>query len=160
MNGQPKAGHTFTLYRAFYEEFEDDPIPSRSTVGRFHDEATVQVTSYLAASPETAWREVTNRWQADNAAYRMAEVRVTLHVVADLTDPATRRRYGIDEESLTVDDYRPCQQLRKRLEAEGVEGIWTYSRADRPAGRQLVVLLAQLQKSSKVEVTRTGPINV
>ncbi len=90
----------------------------------------------------------------------MAEVKVRLRVVVDLTDPATRRRYDIDEETLTAEDYRPCQQLRRRLETEGVEGIWTYSRADRPAGRHLVVLLAQLKKGSKVEVVRTGSINV
>ena len=160
MTRASKAGRTITLYRAFYEEFEDDPLPSRSAVGRFHDEATARGTTYLAASPETAWSEVTHRWWADKEMYRMAEVKVKMRVIADLTDPATRKRYGIDEESLTAEDYRPCQQLRRRLEADGVEGIWTYSRADRPSGRQLVVLLAQLQKGSKVEVVRTGPINV
>jgi len=160
VNGPPKAGHAVFLYRAIYEEFEDDPLPSRSAVGRFHDEATAPVTTYLAAAPETAWREVTHRWQAAQETYRMAEVRVKLSIIADLTDPATRRRYDIDEESLTADDYRPCQQLRRRLEMEGVEAIWTYSRADHPAGRQLVVLLAQLKRGSKVKVVRTSPIDL
>ena len=160
MSGPPKAGHTVTLYKAVYEEFEQNPIPSRSDKGRFHDEAAAGATGYLAASPETAWSEVTHRWGGAKEAYRMAEVKVKIRVVADLTDPATRRHYHISEESLTADQYGPCQQLRRRLEAEGVEGIWTYSRADQPGGRVLVVLLAQLKKGSNVEVVRTGPINV
>lgn len=160
MDAAPKDGQPVTLYRAFYKEFEDDPLPSRSAIGRFHDEATAQVTSYLAASPETAWREVTHRWRADRKTYRMAEVEVRLSLIVDLTDPDTRSRYDIDQEGLTADDYRFTQQLRSRLQAEGVEGIWTYSRADQPGGRQLVVLLDRLKKSSKVKVIRTGPINV
>jgi RES domain-containing protein len=156
-----EAGQTVTLYKALYKDYQDDPLPSRSANGRFHDEKTATSTSYLAASPQTAWAEVRHRWKANKDEYRMAEVRVRVHNIVDLTDSATKRRYGIDETTLIADDYRPCQQLRKRLKAEGVEAIWTYSRADQPAGRQLVVLqLGQLKAGSTVEVVRTGPINV
>jgi RES domain-containing protein len=160
VTGPPRPGHTVTLYRAVYEDFVDDPVPSHSGAGRFHDDSTTGATTYLAATPETAWKEITHRWAGDRARYRMVEVSVTIRNVVDLTDRATRRRYGIDEESLTADHYGACQRLRKRLEAEGVEAIWTYSRADRPGGRQLVVLLARLQEGSSVEVIRTGPITV
>jgi RES domain-containing protein len=160
VNSAPKAGQTVTLYRAFYEEYEDDPLPSRSAVGRFHDETGARATSYLAASPETAWREVIHRWQADKGTFRLGKVEVRLSNIMDLTDPVTRKRYDIDRESLTADDYRSCQELRRRLQAEGVEGIWTYSRADQPAGRQLVVLLDQVRKSSRIEVVHVGPVNV
>jgi len=156
----PKARQTVTLYRAFYKEFEDDPLPSRSAEGRFHDRATARATSYLAASRETAWTEVIERWRAARGTYRMAEVEVRLSVIADLTNPATRRRYRVDKESLTAADYRPCQELRRRLQAKSVEGIWTYSRADQPAGRHLVVLLDQLKKGSRVNVVHVGPINL
>lgn len=160
MISAPKAGQAITLYRAVYEDYENDPLPSRSAAGRFHDEETTGQVSYLAARPETAWAEVLDRWMANRGAFRMAEVAVTLHVVVDLTDPATRRRYGIERAMLTADDYHPCQQLRKRLEAEGVEAMWTYSRADQPNGRQMVVLLGRLKRGSTVEVIRTGPITV
>lgn len=156
----PKPGKTITLYRAFYEEFAENPIPSRSTIGRFHDEATREVTTYLATSPETAWREVRHRWRGAKEAYRIAQVKVRVSSIADLTDPTTRKRYGIDTESLISNDYGPCQRLRRRLEEEGIEAIWTYSRADQPAGRQLVVLLAQLKGSSSVEVIRTEPVDM
>jgi RES domain-containing protein len=157
----PEAEQTVTLYKALYKDYQDDPLPSRSAVGRFHDEETASSTSYLAASLQTAWAEVRYRWNANKEAYRMAEVRVRVRNIVDLTDPVTRRRYGIDETTLIADEHRPCQQLRKRLEAEGVEALWTYSRADQPAGRQLVVLqLHQLQEGSTIEVVHTGPINV
>lgn len=93
-------------------------------------------------------------------AHYIAQVKVRVSSVADLTDPTTRKRYGIDTESLISDDYGPCQRLRRRLEEEGIEAIWTYSRADQPAGRQLVILLAQLKGSSSVEVVQTGPVDM
>lgn len=139
-------------YRAVYQEFHDDPLPSRSEQGRFHGPDTGRATTYLAASAATSWAEVTHRWQADPDAYRMAEVEVALKRVADLTDSTMQKRYSVDLKALVGDDYRPCQRLADRLRADGYEGIWTYSRADQPDGRQLVVFLDRLSERSRVAV--------
>ena len=147
------------LYRAFFEEFSDDPIPSRSERGRFHDESTrPRSTTYLAVSQEAAWREVTYRWQADPKVYRIAKVGVKLSTVIDLTDPKTRTHYGVTEKELRSADHTPCQRLARRLRADGVEAAWTYSFADQPRGRQLVVFLDQLKPGSEVKVSKVVPI--
>jgi RES domain-containing protein len=82
----------------------------------------------------------------------MAEVDVKLSEIVDLTEPSVQERYGVDQEELTADDYQVCQQLADRLRAEGVEAIWTYSRADQPGGRQLVVFVDRLKEGSLFEV--------
>jgi hypothetical protein len=147
----PRTALSRRLYRAYCKAHDKDPIPSRSPQGRFHD-ATTGPTTYLAATAETAWKEVTFRWGASRSTYRIAEVRVSVTAIADLTDPAIQKRYGIDERLLTADDHRLCQGFANRLRAEGYEGIWTYSRADVPNGRQLVVFLDCLRAGSELEV--------
>lgn len=148
----PRSGERVILYRAVYQEFEHDPLPSRSEHGRFHTAG--RSTTYLAGSAETAWKEVAYRWRANRAVYRMVEVEIALHEIADLTEASLQKRYGTDEQALTADDHRICQEPAERLRGDGFEAIWTYSRADRPAGRQLVVLLDKLQKGSRVKVKK------
>ena len=81
-----------------------------------------------------------------------------LSKVVDLTEPENQRRYGITPEFLIGDDYGSCRKLARQLREEGVEGFWTYSRADRPSGRTLVAFLDQLQESSFVKVQRVRPV--
>lgn len=141
-----------------YRDYRDAPLPSRSPTGRFHSRQGGGSVTYLAASPDTAWKEVTERWGADRAAYWMVEVSVRLTKVADLTDAATRTRYGVDERVLTEADHERCQQLGQRLRADGFEGVLTLSRADRPGGRQVVVFLDRLTAGSRVRVTSAKPV--
>lgn len=148
------------LYRAVYESYEDDSLPSRSHRGRFHDETNGRWTTYLAASADTAWEEVTYRWQADRTSYRMVEVIVKVNKIVDLTDLSTRERYSVDMDVLTAEEYGPCQQLANRLRAEGVEAMWTFSKADYPDGRQLVVFLNRLSEGSYVRVRRIQRMDV
>lgn len=140
-----------TLYKAVYFEYEKDPLPSRSKSGRFHGQISGMNTTYVTPAKETAWKEVTFRWKADPASYRMAQVRINLKAVVDLTDPAVQKEYGISREFLTADDYRQTQRLADNLRAEKVEAVWTYSRADLPDGRMLVVFLDNLRTGSVVE---------
>ena len=65
-----------TAFRAVYIDFEADPLPSRSSKGRYHV-GPVRIT-YLASSADTAWKEVVARWAADPVAFRMVEVEVTV----------------------------------------------------------------------------------
>ena len=90
----------------------------------------------------------------------MAEVQISLHEVVDLTEPSTQQHYGIDQAALTADNYTVCQQLARRLRAEGVEALWTYSRADQPEGRQLVVFLDQLKQDSEVKIMNIRSITL
>lgn len=147
----PRPGHPWTGYKVFYREFADDPLPSRSAWGRFHDQATGRATTYLAERSSTAWREVTHRWRASASAFRVAVVRIRLRKLADLTRRSTQQRYRIDRDTLVGPEYRPCQALAQRLRANGVEAAWTYSRADQPDGRVLVVFLDGLAPPSRVE---------
>ena len=145
-----------TLYRAVYVDYLDAPLPSRSQEGRFHDRPGT--TTYLAGSRATAWKEVQHRWQADPTSYRMVVLRARLRRIADLTDPSVQARYGIDQTGLTGLDYEPCRKLARRLRAEGFEGVWTFSMADSPGGRQLVVFLDQLQPDSSIRVSGVEPV--
>jgi hypothetical protein len=106
---------------------------------------------YLSAV-DTAWREVKHHWKANPAAYRMARVQVRLNKIADLTDREIRKTYGVDKETLQNRDYDATERLARRLRADGFEGIWTYSHADQPNGRCLVVFLDRLSEGSRIEV--------
>ncbi len=153
-----RLGEESRLYKAVYADYQHDPLPSRSSSGRFHRADTGGVTSYLAASPQTAWREVRQRWRADPDAYRMVQVRVKVSKIVDLTDPATQTRYGVDREVLTGERYEQCQRLAARLRAEAVEAAWTFSRADSPQGRCLVLFLDLLAAESHVKAEQFAPL--
>lgn len=154
----PAPSEAVVLYKAVYEEFADNPFPSRSAKGRFHDAETAGSTTYLAAYPTTSWKEVVHRWKANPAVYRMASVRVSVSNIVDLTSAESQRRYKITEPMLTGDEYGPTQLLAHRLRSLGVEAVWTYSRADQPNGRVLVVFLEQRAAGSEVTVDRVAEI--
>ena len=75
-----------------------------------------------------------------------------------MTDPAVRRTYGVDVATLVGDDHAPCRRLATRLRAEGFEALRTFSKADDPYGRQLVVFLSQLNPGSYVRVVNVHEI--
>jgi hypothetical protein len=85
-------------------------------------------------------------------------VRLRVGKVADLTRRSTQQRYGIDRDVLVGDDYRRCQALAQRLRANGVQAAWTYSRADQPDGRVLVVFLDGLTLPSRIERVEVRPV--
>lgn len=101
---------------------------------------------------ETAWKEATFRWKADQAAYRKVQVEVDVKKVLDLSDEKVQKRYGTSKDELIGDDYRPTQRLANTLRSEGFEAFWTYSRADQPHGKMLVVFLENLASTSTVVV--------
>jgi hypothetical protein len=141
-----------SLYRAVFQGYEGDPLPTRSPQGRFHDPSSGP-TTYLAESQSTAWKEVTHRWHARRSAYVMVEVAVSVDSVLDLTDEAVQVRYGCDRKMLTALEHEPCRRLAARLRGEGIEALWTFSAADNPDGRQLVLFLDKLGGESQVRVT-------
>jgi hypothetical protein len=88
----------------------------------------------------------------------MASVRVNVSNIVDLTSAESQQRYKITESMLTGDEYGPTQLLARRLRSLGVEAVWTYSRADQPNGRVLVVFLEQRAAGSEVTVDRVAEI--
>lgn len=147
----PRPGYPWTGYKAVYAEFAREPLTSRSSRGRFHDSETGRFTTYLTERSSTAWREVAHRWRAEAAAYRIVVARLRVEKLADLTRRSAQQRYGIDRGVLVGDDYRRCQALARRLRANGFQAAWTYSRADQPDGRVLVVFLDGLTPPSRIE---------
>jgi RES domain-containing protein len=129
------------LYRAVIRAYADAPLASRSHTGRFHTEKGS--ATYLAASPGTAWKEVLARLGAKREHFLVIEVEVEVDKlkVVDLTDPAVQAKYHVNTNLLIDVDHGPCQALAVRLRAEGIQAIWTFSRADYPEGRQLVIFL-------------------
>lgn len=154
----PRPGNSWTGYKAVVAEFADEPLPSRSPRGRFHDVATGRFTTYLTERSSTAWREVLHRWRADATVYRIAVVRIRVSKLADLTRRSIQQRYGIDRDALVDDEYRRCQALAQRLRANGFQAAWTYSRADQPDGRVLVVFLDALAPPSQIERVEVRPV--
>jgi RES domain-containing protein len=136
------------VFRVVHEEYEADPLPSRSSSGRFHTKPGV--TSYFAQTPATAWKEV-SRAPVDPAAFRLVEVAVSIEAIIDLTDDAVRTKFGITGDDLVSPDWAACQRLAEQLRSETV-GVWTYSAADTPDGRVLVVFLDRLSEVSELEV--------
>jgi len=141
------------FYKAVYAEFERDPFPSKSHSGRFHLNG-VNIT-YVTPKQETAWKEISFRWKADPTSFRMVTAAVRLNIVVDLTDEQVQKESSITREDLVGSDYRPTQGLAKVLRSQEVEGIWTYSRADEPDGRTLVIFLDKLAPGSYVRVRAT-----
>ena len=138
------------LYRAVLDQYCSSPLLSRSEKGRFH-RGLNKPTVYLAEQWETAWHEVTFRWNADPSRYKKVHVSANISNIVDLTDETVRSQYGISKTELVSDDYTACQALAARLRADGVEAIRTFSRAD-INGRVLVVFLECLKSNSQITV--------
>ena len=146
----------YQLFRAVYHAYAADPVPSRSETGRFHQES--KPTTYLASTPRTAWMEVSHRWNAEPASFRMAAIEASVTNLIDLTDSSVQATLGITEEQLVDVNCDHCRQLAERLRGRGIEALWTYSAADRPGGRQLVIFLDQLLASSNIRVLSIDPV--
>lgn len=139
-----------TGHRLVYGGFAQSPLEARAE-GRFNRKEEGR-TTYVSLTARTAALEVAKRWgtiAANRAAYVEFAVPVRLRRVMDLTDPDTAAALGVDREMLTGNDLRPCQALATRLRAAGVEGVLTWSAADRQ-GKNLVIFLDNLDPRSSV----------
>jgi RES domain-containing protein len=147
------------LFRIVHRDRKADPVPSVSRMGRFHGKP--REVSYLAETPMTAWKEVRAHWPADPSTHLVVDIDVDLDSVLDLTDETMQRECGITPAELVQAGpaYEPCQRLAQRLQARGVSAIWTYSAADQPDGRVLVVFLDNLGPSSALRVLDARPVD-
>ena len=80
--------------------------------------------------------------------YRLVRIRVALHRVLDLTDPATLAALDLRPEDLVGDDWQRTQRLGAQARAAGFEGLLVPSAAG--AGHNLVIFLERLDPRSRV----------
>lgn len=80
--------------------------------------------------------------------YRLVRIRVALHRVLDLTDPATLAALDLRLEDLVGDDWQRTQRLGAEARAAGFEGLLVPSAAG--AGHNLVIFPDRLDARSRV----------
>ena len=88
----------------------------------------------------------------------LASVRVELHKVLDLTDPATLELLGIRREELVSPDWRLTQELGRKIREAGFEAALVPSAAT--SGTNLALFLDRLQPASSVQLSDLEPIEV
>jgi RES domain-containing protein len=84
------------------------------------------------------------------APYRLARLRVALHRVLDLTDPATLAALRLRPEDLLRDDWQPTQRLAAQARAARFEGLLAPSAAG--PGRILIVFQDCLDPRSRIRL--------
>lgn len=108
---------------AFRWSTYDVPFWSRpnSRDGRWNRADGVSITQYWSLTPEAAWAELI-RHEGLVTEAELDLVRMPIWVchvpstfLVDLRRTDEREAYGIDEEYLILDDWRPCQALGARL---------------------------------------------
>jgi len=140
------------FFRSVWKGNADDPLKTRSETGRYHTRLDMDSTVYLAADQETAELEVAKRWGSAPEEYVLVKVKVELSHCVDLTAPDTQKQLKTSEDALAGKNWRECQHVAADLRARGFEAAWTYSSADRPDGRCLVIFTENFKKGSRFEV--------
>ena len=133
------------LYRIVFKGYVNDPLRSRKRKNRFHDKDTGLFTSYTGESVETAWAEVLRHLPtADPRQWRVCELRLEIDsdLFVDLTTRKGMQRLGVTRKVL-LGSHADCRRIARRLRASGVAAFRTFSSADRPAGRCVVIFLDQ-----------------
>ena len=76
-----------------------------------------------------------------------------------LTESDARMAFGVTREELVASRYQQTQELGAKIRARGIAALITYSYADQPDGRCLVVFEECLAKSkSKLAIRGTVPL--
>ena len=127
----------------------------RSRRGRFHDDPEAEPTTYLAATIQTAWLEVSARFgqvRPDPAAFRLFRVKLPAGGLADLADAKVRSRLGLSQADLAADPApAACSRAARKLRAEGPGrggpiGLTYPSLRDRPKGLCAAIFLERVKK--------------
>ncbi len=140
------------FFKAVWRGNIEAPLETKSEEGRYHTRMDMDQTMYLATTPETAMQEVAKRWGGDPAEYTVVSARVKLSRCADLTAEETQGLLKVSEDDLTGNRWRSCQQVAASLRARGYEAVLTYSAADRPKGRCLIIFTENFKATSGVEL--------
>jgi RES domain-containing protein len=87
------------------------------------------------------------------SAYRLVRIRVELHRVLDLTDPATLAALGLRPEDLVGDDWQRTQRLGAQVRAAGFEGLLVPSAAG--PGHNVVIFPDHLLARSRLRALKS-----
>jgi RES domain len=118
------------LYRCVVHTAESPSLFAKHPEGRFHTNEDWQ----------TAWIEVQRHLPTANpAAFDILEFEFDSSLLIDASNPAEAKAHGVSETQLVAPDYAACQELARSLRQSGVVGLLTYSAADRPDGRCIVL---------------------
>jgi hypothetical protein len=145
------ARHTITIPTRFSAGSPARPAYQILYLSQDHQLALFEVRA-LGGSPAAPIPDPRVTWT-------VLPLKVTLRAVADLTDPAERRRIGTSAQELTGkwDEYgrsgqAPTQQLGAALfELPGLEGFLVPTAVPGISGRNLVVFPEKLTARSRVE---------
>lgn len=164
-SGEPLGATAFRHVSPGHDQLGEAALAgSERTGGRFNPSGEFGAV-YLSLERETVIAELVRR--ATRTAVALDEllprillvVRVDLHRVLDLTDPATRTEWALTTDDLNSDDYRPCQEVGRAARRAGYEAI-LFPSAARDQGRNLAVVSDRLRPGSRLELLETRPLQI
>lgn len=140
-----------TFFRALLAAFATKPLSIEGSLrhgGRYNPLGAFGAL-YCGESPAVCATEIRKRAAGQPVSpYRLARIRVKLHRILDLTDPATLAALNLRPEDLMGDDWQPAQRLAAQARAAGFEGLLAPSAAG--PGRNLIIFPDRLDTRSRV----------
>ena len=147
------------LYRIVRSELAELRLYSVAPTGRFHDTSSPGPTSYTCHSVESAWAEIRKYLlEADPAAFTVLVLECPTTRMVDLTLAEVRLEWGITKDELLSGDHSACRRLAQRLRKKKIPVVRTYSAADPPDGRTMVVFSECLKHKSQFRIKEQVPL--
>ena len=147
------------FYRVVRSEAVELRLYSVAPTGRFHDTSSPGPTSYACQTLESAWAEVRKYLsEADPGAFTVLVLECQVSRTVDLTDAEVRLEWGITKDELVSRDHSACQRLAQRLRKKKIPVVRTYSAADPPDGRTIVVFSECLKHKSQFRIKGRVPL--
>lgn len=141
------------FYRIVRAEFVESCLYSVAPTGRFHDTSSAGPTSYACQTLESAWAEIRKYLpEADPRAFTVLVLECQVSRIVDLTDSEVRLEWEITKDELLSLDHSACQRLAQRLRKKKISVVRTYSAADPPDGRTIVVFSECLKHKSQFRI--------
>ena len=142
-----------TFFRALLAAFATQPLSIEGSLrhGARYNPRGAFGALYCGERPAVCAAEIRKRAAGQPVApYRLARIRVALHRVLDLTDPATLAALALRPEDLLRDDWQPTQRLAAQARAAGFEGLLAPSAAG--PGRTLIIFPDRLESRSRIRL--------
>ena len=147
------------FFRIVRTESVESRLYSVAPTGRFHDTSSAGPTSYACQTLESAWAEIRKYLpEADAVAFTVLVLECQVSRMVDLTDGEVRLEWGITKDELVSRDYSACQRLAQRVRKKKIPVVRTYSAADPPDGRTIVVFSECLKNKSQFRIKGKVPL--
>jgi RES domain-containing protein len=129
-----------SAYRCVFHSAESPALFAKHPEGRYYTPNEGGRTSYLAMDWRTAWIEVQRHLPTANPeAFDILEFEFETGTLVDVSNPSVAGLYGVDETILTGAGYESCPSLAHQFRGANHQGLFTYSAANRPDGRCIVL---------------------